>query len=165
MVDSYRFLDGGARMVMKRWAALPGETSIPWVPLAKPLSAATVSLVSSAGLALKTDRKFDPEIERQDPWFADPSYRVLPVTTRTGDVRVCHLHINPSFAAQDLNSVMPLERLQELSELGEIGAVAPSNYSYMGFTLRPERLLRESVPAMVRQLRDEHVDVVLLVPV
>ena len=165
MVDSYRFLHGIEKTVMKRWAALPGETHIPWVPLAKPLSAATVSLVSSAGLALKTDRPFDAQIEQQDPWFADPSYRVLPATARTGDVRVCHLHINPSFAAQDLNSVLPLERLQELAELGEIGAVAPSHYSYMGYTLRPERLLRESVPAMVRQLRDERVDVVLLVPV
>jgi hypothetical protein len=35
----------------------------------------------------------------------------------------------------------------------------------MGYTLRPERLLRESVPRIVRQLRDERVDVVLLVPV
>ena len=29
---------------------------------------------------------------------------VLPRTTRTGDIQVCHLHINPSFAEQDLNS-------------------------------------------------------------
>jgi D-proline reductase (dithiol) PrdB len=78
---------------------------------------------------------------------------------------VCHLHINPGFAEQDLNSVLPAERLNELAELGEIGAVAPSHYSYMGYTLRPERLLRESLPAMVRQLRAENVDVVVLVPV
>ena len=49
--------------------------------------------------------------------------------------------------------------------MGEIGAAAPSNYSYMGYTLRPERLLRESVPAMVQQLREEHVDIVVLIPV
>jgi hypothetical protein len=35
----------------------------------------------------------------------------------------------------------------------------------MGYTLRPERLLQESLPGMVRQLREEHVDVVVLVPV
>ncbi len=164
-VDSYRFLDAISKRAMKRWAGLPGETQIPWTPLTRPLSKCTVSLVSSAAIALKTDHPFDQEIERRDPWFADPSYRVLPRTARTGDVQVCHLHINPAFAEQDLNSVLPAERLDELAELGEIGAAAPSHYSYMGYTLRPERLLRESLPGMVRQLREEHVDVVVLVPV
>jgi len=164
-VDSHRFLDGIAKRAMKRWAVLPRETAAPWTPLARPLSKCTVSLVCSAAIALKTDRPFDPEIERRDPWFSDPSYRVLPRTARTGDIHVCHLHINPVFAEQDLNSVLPVERLDELAEPGEIGAAAPSHYSYMGYTLRPDRLLRESVPAMVRQLREEHVDVVLLVPV
>jgi len=114
---------------------------------------------------LKTDQPFNAEIERRDLWFADPSYRVLPRTVRTGDIQVCHLHINPAFARQDLNSVLPVERLNELAERGEIGAAAPSHYSYMGYTLRPGRLLRESVPAIVRQLRQENVDVVVLVPV
>jgi D-proline reductase (dithiol) PrdB len=114
---------------------------------------------------LKTDDPFDPEIETQDPWFADPSYRVLPQSVRTGDIQVCHRHINRSFAEQDLNSVLPTERLQELEELGEIGATASSHYSYMGYTLRPERLLRESVPGIVRQPRQEQVDVVVLIPV
>ncbi len=164
-VDSYRFLDGVSKRVMKRWARLPAEIRIPWTPLAKPLSKCTVSLISSAGIVLNTDHPFDSEIEYQDTWFADPSYRVLPSTVRTGDVQVCHLHINPAFATQDLNTVLPAERLQELAKLGEIGAAALSHYSYMGYTLRPERLLRESLPAIVRQLRHELVDVVVLVPV
>jgi D-proline reductase (dithiol) PrdB len=164
-IDSYRFVDGIAKKVLKRWAALPGETQIAWTPLARPLSECTVALVSSAAIALKGARPFDPEIERRDPWFADPSYRVLPRTVRTGDIQVCHLHINRTFAEQDLNSVLPTERLDKLAEMGEIGAAAPSNYSYMGYTLRPARLLRESVPAMVQQLREEHVDIVMLIPV
>ena len=86
-------------------------------------------------------------------------------TARAGDIQVCHLHINPAFAEQDLNSVLPAERLDELAELGETGAAAPSHYSYMGYTLRPERLLQESLPGIVRDLRDEHVNVVVLVPV
>jgi D-proline reductase (dithiol) PrdB len=164
-VDSYRFLHGVEKRMLKRWVSLPRETQIPWTPLATPLSKCTVSLVSSAGIALKTDQPFDPEIERRDPWFADPSYRVLTETVRTGDVQVCHLHINPAFAEEDLNTVLPVERLDQLAKLGEIGAVAPSHYSYMGYTLRPERLLRESLPGMVRQLREELVNMVVLVPV
>ena len=164
-IDSYRFVDGIARKVLKRWAALPGETQIPWTPLARQLSECTVALVSSAAIAFKSDRPFDQEIERRDPWFADPSYRVLPQTVRTRDIQVCHLHINQTFAEQDLNSVLPAERLDELAKMGEIGAAAPSNYSYMGYTLRPARLLRESMPSMVRELREEHVDIVMLIPV
>jgi D-proline reductase (dithiol) PrdB len=164
-VDSYRFLHGVEKTMLRRWANLPRETKIPWTPLARPLPHCTVSLISSAGIALNTDAPFDPEIETHDPWFADPSYRLLPQTVRTGAVQVCHRHINRSFAEQDLNSVLPTERLQELAELGEIGAAARSHYSYMGYTLRPERLLRESVPGIVLRLREEHIDVVVLIPV
>jgi hypothetical protein len=68
---------------------------------------------------------------------------------------VCHLHINPAYAQQDLNSVLPVARLDELAALGEIGASPPSHYSHMGYTLRPERFLRESVTGIVRHLREE----------
>src|SRR5271167_4160560 len=133
-VDSYRFLDGISKRMMKHWAALGASRQIPWTPLAKPISQCSVSVVSSAAVALKTDRPFDQEIERRDPWFSDPSYRVLPATTATDDVRVYHLHINTSFAQQDLNCVMPVERLSQLEGLGEVGRSAPSHYSYMGYT-------------------------------
>jgi D-proline reductase (dithiol) PrdB len=164
-VDSYRFLEGIAGRVMKHWASLGAPREIPWTPLAKPVPQCTVSLCSSAGLALISDRAFDREIERRDPWFSDPSYRILPRTASTGSVRVCHLHINPSFAEQDLNCVMPIERLNELEALGEVRRSAPSHYSYMGYTLRPEALLRRSLPDLIRQLRQEQADAVVLVPV
>ncbi|MBI5083152.1 MAG: hypothetical protein HZB13_00935 [Acidobacteria bacterium] len=165
MVDSYRFLDGIAKRAMRRWAALGAPGPIPWTPLAKPLAESRIAIISSAAVALQTDSPFDSEIERRDPWFSDPSFRVLPRSTRTGDVRICHLHINTSFASLDLNCVMPLDRLAELETSGEILSVAPSHYSYMGYTLRPESLVRDSVPGMVQRLRQEQVDAVVLVPV
>jgi D-proline reductase (dithiol) PrdB len=164
MVDSYRFLDGVAKRVMRHWSGLRTATAIPWTPLAKPLPQCTIALISSAALALNSDPPFDLQIERLDPWFADPSYRVLPCGTRTGEVQICHLHINPEFGTQDLNCVMPLECLAELVALGEVGSSAPSHYSYVGYTLRPERLLHETVPSIVAQMRQERVDVVVLVP-
>jgi D-proline reductase (dithiol) PrdB len=165
IVDSYRFLDSIPKRMMKHWATLGTLRQIPWSPLAKPLAQCTVSIVSSAGVALKTDRPFDQQIERRDPWSADPSYRVLPRTTANGDVRVHHLHINTSFAEQDLNCVLPLDRLNELEAVGEIAHSAPSHYSYMGYTLRPDTLLRHAVLGIIAQLLREQVDAVLLVPV
>ena len=165
IVNSYRFLDGISRRMMKHWATLGAPRQIPWSPLAKPLSQCRVSIVSSAAVAMKTDQPFDQEIERRDPWSSDPSYRVLPGTTATDDVRVYHLHINTSFAQQDFNCVMPLERLRQLEALGEIAHSAPSHYSYMGYTVRPDALLRHTVPGIIGQLRQEQVDAVVLVPV
>jgi D-proline reductase (dithiol) PrdB len=165
IVNSYRFLDGVPKQIMKHWATLGGPRQIPWSPPAKPMSQCRVSIVSSAGVALKTDEPFDQEIERRDPWSSDPSYRVLPRATATGDVRVYHLHINTSFAQQDLSCVMPLERLSQLEAQGEIAHSAPSHYSYMGYTLRPDVLLRHTVPGIIGQLRQEQVDAVVLVPV
>lgn len=164
MVDSYRFLDGVPKRVMRHWSGLRSDRPTPWTALTKPLSESTIALVSSAALALNSERPFDIEVERRDPWFSDPSYRIIPRNTRTGEVQISHLHINPAFASQDLNCVMPLERLLELVESGEAGESAPSHYSYAGYTLRPERLLKETVPSIVERMRQEHVDAVVLVP-
>ena len=164
MVDSYRFLDSVTKPVMRHWSGLPSVRPSPWSPITKPLPQCRIALVSSAAVAPNSDRPFDMEIERLDPWFSDPSYRVLPRDTRTGEVQICHLHINPAFAEQDLNCLMPLQRLAELVTLGELGDSAPSHYSYVGYTLRPERLLHETVPSIIERMKQERVDAVVLVP-
>jgi len=163
-VDSFRFVSKGTRRVAKAWIDKAESSEIPWTPLSKPLSECTVAMISSGAMALKSDRPFDQEGERQNPWWGDPSYRVIPKTAQAEDITVYHLHINPSFAEQDLNCLLPLDRLAELEEKGEIGKVAESHYSYMGYTTQPEELIEDSVPAIIRTLKDEHVDVVLLVP-
>ena len=163
-VDSYRFISGITKRMIKTWVGMEKPRPIPWTPLAKPLSDCTVALVSSAGIALKTDRPFDQEGVRQNPWWGDPSYRVLPRTATAHDVGVYHLHIDPSFALQDLNCLLPLQRLLELEEAKVIGRSALHHYSFMGYILEPKTLLEESVPAIIRHLRDDQVDVVVLVP-
>jgi hypothetical protein len=55
--------------------------------------------------------------------------------------------------------------LAELVASREVGDSAPSHYSYVGYTLRPEQLLHETVPIIVHRMRQEHVDAVVLVPV
>jgi D-proline reductase (dithiol) PrdB len=163
-VDSFRFVSKGTRRVAKAWIDMAEPESIPWTPLTKPLSESTVAMISSGAMALKTDQPFDLEGERQNPWWGDPTYRIIPKSTKAEDITVYHLHINPSFAEQDLNCLLPLDRLAELESSGEIGKVAESHYSYMGYTTQPEQLLGESAPAIIRNLKAEHVDVVLLVP-
>ncbi len=172
-VNSYQFCGRATARIARSWIERerdPGRL-IPWTPLRKPLSECTVAFVSSAGIAMLDDEPFDQEGERQNPWWGDPSFRVIPRTATENDVRICHLHINPEFALQDLNSVLPLQRLQELVEVGEVGRAADEHYSFMGYILDERELLAQSVPAIIAGLRGkqgfpaQEVDAVVLVPV
>ncbi|MAT99729.1 MAG: hypothetical protein CL608_21525 [Anaerolineaceae bacterium] len=163
-VDSYRYLDKLTGQMVKSWIKQEAPREIPWTPLTKPLSDCTVALLSSGGIALTSQPPFDQETERQNPWWGDPSYRVIPRTATAKEIRVCHLHINPTFAEEDLNCLLPVEWLRELEQTGEIGRSAASHYSIMGYILQPEELLAESTPAIIRHLQKEAVDILILVP-
>ena len=163
-VDSYRFISGITRRMLRTWVEMEKPRPIPFSPLCKPLRECKVALISSAGIALKTDRPFDQEGERCNPWWGDPSYRLIPVDATEADVRLYHLHIDPRYAEQDLNCLLPLARLKELERLGEIGAAAEQHFSIMGYIMKPETQLKETVPAIIHDLRAERADVVVLVP-
>jgi D-proline reductase (dithiol) PrdB len=75
-----------------------------------------------------------------------------------------HMHIDPSYAEQDLNCLFPLQRLQQMEDNGRIGRMSPRHYSIMGYILNPDQLLRETVPALIRDLKADLADVVVLVP-
>jgi D-proline reductase (dithiol) PrdB len=165
-VDHNLYLDFLTRKLMRAWTEREQPpTSIPWTPLRKPLQESTVAFVSSAGIALVGDTPFDQEHERRDPWWGDPTYRLIPRNARTSDLRLYHLHIDRSFGEQDINCVLPLDRLAELQKQGVIGRSADTHYSFMGYLLRPREFLETSVPPMIDRMHAEHVDVVLLAPV
>ena len=163
-IDSYRFLDFASRQVMKAWAARQRPGVIPFTPVAKPLGECTVALVSTAGVARKDDQPFDQERERRDPWWGDPSFRVIPLGTTERDVRLYHMHIDPRFGEADLDVVLPMRRLTELAHEGIVGRPAPRHYSMMGYILEPTVLVEETAPAIADEMRLDHVDAAALVP-
>jgi D-proline reductase (dithiol) PrdB len=164
IVDSYRFMSGVTRTLIRSWIKLESPREIPWTPLARPMSESTVALISTGGIALRTDRPFDQEGERRNPWWGDPSYRIIPKTARTEDIKVYHMHIDPGLAERDLNCLLPIERLEELAETGKVGRAAESHYSFMGYLLDPREFLEKSIPAIIERLRADTVDLVALVP-
>ena len=164
-MDSYKFLDVASRTVMKAWAAREPARPPVWTPLAKPLAAARIALIGSAGIARRDQPPFDQEGERRNPWWGDPSHRVLPRGTTERDVRLHHMHIDPRHGETDLDCVLPLRRLDEAQRDGLIGAVAPSHYSFMGYLLDAQPFLERTVPRIVEQMKEEAVDAALLVPV
>ena len=121
--------------------------------------------MSTAGISLKGDPPFDAEGERRNPWWGDPSYRVIPRTASESEITVSHLHIETAYIYEDLNVALPLRRLEELEAEGLIRRSAPSHSSFMGYLLDPSEFLKTSSPAIVGQMRHEGVDIAVFVPV
>jgi D-proline reductase (dithiol) PrdB len=163
-IDSYRFLDFASRQVMKAWAARQEPGIIPFTPLAKPLRDCTIALISTAGVARNDDQPFDQERERRNPWWGDPSFRVIPLGTTEREVRIYHLHIDPRFGEADLDVVLPTRRLSELAHAQVVGQAASKHYSLMGYILDPTVLVEKTAPAIADSMRADHVDAAALVP-
>ncbi len=164
-VDSFRYLSPASKAIVRTMIAMAPRDPVPWTPLPRPLSEATTALVSTAGLSMQADPPFDTEGERRNPWWGDPSYRVIHRTATEADVVASHLHIETAYLQQDLDVVLPLRRLAEAEAEGRIGRVAPSHYSFMGYLLDPTEFLERAVPAMIERMSAEGVDVALFVPV
>ncbi len=165
-IDSYQYLDFATRQIIKAWVDREARKTrtIPWTPMTRPLASATVALVTTAGVARRDDEPFDEERERQNPWWGDPTYRVIPQGTDESDVRLHHLHIDRRFGQEDLDVVLPMRRLQELAQMGVVGRPADAHFSIMGYQLRSEVLEGETAPAIVREMKARGVDAAALVP-
>jgi len=141
----------------------------PWTPLKKPIAQCRFALLTTAGLYVKSqDPPFDLEQEKREPFWGDPTYRVIPRNVRREDIGAAHLHINTEDLLQDMNIALPIRRFLELEQEGEIGSLALRHYSVMGFQGFPDNIAPwrdEYGPEMAQRMKKERVDAVLLTPV
>jgi D-proline reductase (dithiol) PrdB len=164
-VDGFRFLPPSLAAWIRNLISRGGfEGSIPWTPLAKPLSEATLALVTSAGISLKTDPPFDMEREKKEPKWGDRSFRIIPRETTGTDINVNHLHIKTGWITQDINVILPLARMSELEREGSIGRLAPTAYSFYGFQWESIDFLTEAIKPISERMKKEGVDAVVLTP-
>ena len=165
IVDGFRFMPPSLRAYMSK--DIPEEEfsgDIPWTPLRKPLSEVTFSLMTSAGISLKSDPPFDVEREKREPTWGDPTHREIPKTATEADIDVNHLHINTAYIHEDMNVILPLARFQEFEDEGLIGSLAATCFSYYGFQTDPQILLEQTMPKVAARMHAENVDAVLLTP-
>jgi D-proline reductase (dithiol) PrdB len=141
---------------MPRWEAGPEI----WTPLSVPLGAATVAIVSSAGVFRDDQEPF----AAADP-TGDVTWRAVPIDTPRPRLGIAHDHYDHAAAEADLNSVFPMERMGELAADGTIGAFHPIAYSFSGYMRDLWRWRREGAPGIARALADAGVQAALLVPV
>ena len=120
------------------------------------LKTSRVAIISTAGLHRKTDRPFG---------VGETGYRVIPNNTMADELVMSHISTNfDRIGFQiDLNTVFPIDRLNELVEKGRIGSSADFHYSFMGAT-DPTHMEQEA-RALAAILKQDKVNVVVLVPV
>ena len=133
----------------------PVFETTPWVAPDRPLARRRIALVSTAGLQVAGDHPFG---------VGDGGFRVIP---RDAGGRLAMSHVSSNFDRSgfydDVNVMLPLDRMAELAAEGTIGGVADRHYSVMGATA-PEAMQPFAQDAAAA-MRAEGVDTVLLVPV
>ena len=119
-----------------------------------PANKRRISIVSTAALHRRGDKPFS--------WLAK-DFRTFDKTDR--DLVMTHVAVEFDRSAwqQDLNTIIPLERLEEMADDGEIGSVAEEHYSFMGAT--PPTVMEPIARDLANVLKADNVDAVVLVPV
>lgn len=139
----------------------PSFADTPWAPVARPLGASRVAVVTTGGLYRPgTDAPFDA-----DALDGDVSFREIPRGTAIATLAIAHPHFPHEVARADMNTIFPLDRLEELAADGVIGEVAPTHFSTMGYAARAADLAETTAPAIAARMRAEGVDAALVVPV
>jgi D-proline reductase (dithiol) PrdB len=135
---------------------------LPWAAPRKPLSASKVALVSTAGLVLPHQPRFDDDVKGGD-W----SYREIPDDANVATMIESHRSKSFDHAGvqSDPNLGLPLDRLHELVKDGAIGAANHRHFSLMGSITAPGRLVAESAPRVADALAEDGADAVLLIPI
>jgi len=171
MTSKEKIVDGFSFMppALKEWIRReipekPFSGRIPWAPLRRPIQETTFSLITAAGISMKTDPPFDMEREKLEPTWGDPTYREIPRDATEEDITASHLHIKTDYIKEDINVMLPLMRFREFEKEGIIGSLAPTCYSYYGFQQDPTILLEQTMPKVARKMKKEDVEAILLTP-
>jgi D-proline reductase (dithiol) PrdB len=128
----------------------------PFVRPTKPLDRCRLALVTTGGVHLPMDTRFDID----DP-SGDCSYREIPAYAT--DLTWTHAYYRPD-EGTDLDSVFPLWTLRELEREGVVGELGPRHFSFMGAIHDPGPLAEETAPEVARKLGEDGVRAVLLTP-
>ena len=127
---------------------------IPYTPRFRELRDSTFALVSTAGVHLRDQEPYNLE--------GDNTWRVLPGDVQAGQLMVTHGHYDHSDAAQDINTIFPIDRLRELADTGVIGGVSNRHLGFMGYTQQMRDLYERAAPEMARLIARSSADAVLL---
>lgn len=132
---------------------MPNITEQHWT---KPVSdkERRISIVSTAAVSRRGAKPFS--------WLAR-DYRVIGKSDR--DLVMTHVAVEYDRTAwqQDLNTIIPLDRLAEMESTGEIGSIADEHYAFMGAA--DPRDMEKSASEVAERMKQDGVNTVFLIPV
>lgn len=135
--------------------------AIPYTPNFKQLNELTIMIVSTSGVHLD-----DQEPYNTDPSVGDATFRIIPGDVEAKQLTVTHSapkdHYNTDFPKEDINCVFPIDRLREMVENGDLGGVAEKHITMMGYSMRLNKINKETIPALVKEVVRSKADAVLL---
>lgn len=113
-----------------------------------------VSIVSSAAVSKRGAKPFT--------WLAK-DYRAIGKDDR--DLVMTHVAVEYDRTAwqQDINTILPFDRLDEMAKNEEIGSVAREHYAFMGAA--DPRDMEPSAREVAERMRTDNVNTVFLIPV
>ena len=138
-----------------RWAHEPEPSA--FVRPTKPLAESKVALIASGGVYHQGQVAF----HHKD----DTSFRRIPTSASTNDLRTSHFAYDMTSARVDPNVVFPLDALRSMAQSGTIGSLTTHALTFMGGIYSQRRLKEDLLPALVDEIAAMVPDVVLLVPV
>jgi D-proline reductase (dithiol) PrdB len=95
----------------------------------------------------------------------DTSIREIPTVVDRSKLRATHFAYDLSDARSDPNVVFPIDTLRRLVREGIVGSLSGRFLTFMGGIYSTRRVTSELAPRLLQRLKEEKVDVVLLVPV
>ena len=125
-----------------------------WTPVTKPLKECRVAFATAGGIHLKSQTPFNPA--------GDFSIREIPSDTPTSELMVTHGGYDNSDVNQDVNSMLPIDRLRELAKEGFFGSLAGTLVGFMGGGGNVDKFRNETGPAIARIFKNEGVDLCVL---
>ena len=104
-----------------------------------------------------------PAVVHYKNFYGDFSFRVIPSDFPLSSLRLTESDFDRKGFEADPASLFPLPELKTvLAEFG--GTVATHHFSLLGFNLKRKEFLEETVPAILKILREDKTDLVLLIP-
>jgi len=125
----------------------------PWTP-SVPAAQRRIAIVSTAAVSRRGERPFS--------WLAR-DHRVINKDDR--DLVMTHVAVEYDRTGwqQDMNTIIPLDRLNEMEHSGEIGSVANEHFAFMG-AADPLDMLKSAAKAS-DNMKQDNVNTVFLIPV
>lgn len=131
----------------------------PFTPARRALPMLNLALITSAGAYIDGTDAFDTTVAG-----GDTSFREIPIEVEAGDLKWSARGYDPAAVLADMNSQVPVPRLQEFEGNGIIGQLNPVWWSLCGFIPSAGRFAGTTLPQLVERVVRYEVQAALLIP-